>query len=338
MMRLTAKEGSFAAAAEVYGRAPRIGLHALAAAVNEMYAAGAETFCVSARFQYAAGEPKTVVYQMEKVLRAACRDRGIELAQTRYSADLLLRVPRVTVLAAGQKCQEITAELRQSEQAAVRDCQEAAAGFEQKCQEESAQDCQEVTAGSKQSEQAEAARDAADIVLLGRIGTDGMLQAARERREELEGRFAPAFLRQIFSHEEELFAGREILAARRQGAFWIRQITEGGVFAALWELAGENGVGFEADLKRIRLLQETVEVCEHFGLNPYQLTSAGSFLLLAADGEKLVKELAEEGVCAAVIGHTHAGRDKIIRNGEEARCLDRPAPDERYRIYDGEKS
>ena len=38
---------------------------------------------------------------------------------------------------------------------------------------------------------------------------------------------------------------------------------------------------------------------------------------------------------AAVIGHTTDNNDKILRNGEEMRYIDRPAPDEILKLYSG---
>ena len=51
----------------------------------------------------------------------------------------------------------------------------------------------------------------------------------------------------------------------------MHDITEGGVFGAFWEMASGAGVGLEVDLKKIPIRQETVEICNYFGVNPYQI-------------------------------------------------------------------
>lgn len=91
-------------------------------------------------------------------------------------------------------------------------------------------------------------------------------------------------------------------------------------------------------MKKISVRQETIEVCENYRLNPYQLTSTGSFLMLAADGKGLAGELRRNGIEAAVIGRTTDNNDKVIRNGEEIRYIDRPAPDEINKIIGHTKS
>ena len=172
-----------------------------------------------------------------------------------------------------------------------------------------------------------------DIVLVKYAGMEGMLRIAEEREEGLKKRFAPVFFAQIRQFEEEIFALKEIDIAKAGGACAIRQIGGGGIFASLWRLSKEAGTGVEADLKKISVRQETIEVCEHFRLNPYQLTSSGSLLVAADDGEALADALKGEGAEASVIGRLTDSNDKIIRNGEEVRYIGRPAPDEINKIF-----
>lgn len=173
-----------------------------------------------------------------------------------------------------------------------------------------------------------------DIVCIGRPGMEGTLRILEEKEAELSGRFAPAFLRQIREYAPCIDKGLE--AVRILGevkAEGLIHAGEGGIFAGLWYLAEETGGGFEIDLKKIPVLQETIEVCEHFRLNPYRLTSAGCFLAAAEDGEAVAEALRQAGLEAEVLGRLTKGNDKVIRNGEEIRYLDRPAPDEINRIY-----
>ena len=61
----------------------------------------------------------------------------------------------------------------------------------------------------------------------------------------------------------------EAAVAVTSGVSAMHDVTEGGIFGALWEMAEASGVGLEIDLKKIPIRQETVEVCEFFGVNPY---------------------------------------------------------------------
>ena len=173
-----------------------------------------------------------------------------------------------------------------------------------------------------------------DIVLTKWIGMEGMLRILDEKESELKSRFSTSFLKQISSYKPHVFSQKEILLARKNGVKYISQIGEGGVFAGLWDLAKVMGRGLEVELKKIPVLQETVEVCEFFRMNPYQLTSTGAMLMVTADGEGLIEVLNEQGIEAVLIGKLTDSNDKILRNGEEVRYIDRPAPDEIMKIFE----
>ena len=181
---------------------------------------------------------------------------------------------------------------------------------------------------------AENKEGANDIVLTKWIGMEGMLRILEEKEAELKTRFSTSFLKQISSYKSQIFAQKEIEIAHKNDVKYISQVGEGGVFAGLWDLAKEMGRGFEVDLKKIPVLQETVEVCEFFRLNPYQLTSAGTMIMIAEDGERLVEVLAEQGVEATFVGKLTDNNDKVLKNGEEIRYLDRPAPDEIMKVFE----
>lgn len=175
-----------------------------------------------------------------------------------------------------------------------------------------------------------------DVVLTNWIGLEGMLRILREKKEELFKRFVPAFLHQIEEQQQYLLAGDELRIAKEFGVSAMHQITEGGILAALWNLTEASGTGIDVDLKKIAIKQETIEVCEHFHLNPYQMTSAGSILLVTHDGEGLVSRLEKNGKKATVIGRLTDCNEKVIWNDTEKRFIDRPAQDELLKIYTGE--
>lgn len=189
--------------------------------------------------------------------------------------------------------------------------------------------------GRKEVNSPKTVRPGQDIILTKWVGMDGMLQVAAEREMELKERFSPVFIRQIWSYKKELFAKKEVQIARSAGVSYLCQITEGGVLASLWNLAKTFHVGLKVDMKRIPILQETIEVCEQYRLNPYQLTSVGSFLMVTDNAEALIEALRLSRVQASIIGYTTGGNAKILHNGEDIRYIDRPAPDEVFKIFEG---
>jgi len=175
-----------------------------------------------------------------------------------------------------------------------------------------------------------------DIVLLGQIGLEGTLRILNEKEEELSKRFVPAFLHQIRERQEALFVSEAIKAAHRFGISAAHPFSNGGILAGLWELGEAAGIGMEVTLKDMTICQETVEICEYYHLNPYQLTSTGCVLFVAKQGEELAKHLLQQGYAASLLGRTTKDKARVILGGEEKRFLDRPAPDELYKIYEAQ--
>ena len=60
----------------------------------------------------------------------------------------------------------------------------------------------------------------------------------------------------------------EAATAVKSGVSAMHDVTEGGIYGALWELAEASGIGLVIDLKAIPIRQETVEICEYYRLNP----------------------------------------------------------------------
>ena len=177
------------------------------------------------------------------------------------------------------------------------------------------------------------ARAGQDIVYAVWAGLEGMLRIIGEKEAELRERFTPAFIGQMKAYDSELCGLSKIAVADAMGVSVIRQVSRGGILASLWDLANDTELGLNLDLKKIAVRQETIEVCEHFRLNPYQLASGGSFLMLTENGEALADALNQKGIQAAVIGQLTDSNDKIIHNGEDMRYIDRPAPDELMKVF-----
>ena len=164
------------------------------------------------------------------------------------------------------------------------------------------------------------------------IGLEATAILAADHREELLRRFTPELVDEAASFSRHLSVVADARAARAAGARAMHDITEGGVFGALWEMAEAAHCGLTVDLRAIPVRQETIEICEFFDLNPYQIMSSGSMLIAAKDAQTVAEALREAGIPASVIGRMTDGRDRILRNGEDIRYLDRPQTDELYKV------
>lgn len=177
------------------------------------------------------------------------------------------------------------------------------------------------------------AKPGQDILVTKWIGIEGTSIIAKEKEKELLERFSQAFVDTAKGFDQYLSVLPDSRIAVEHGVSAMHDVTEGGIYGALWEVAEASGIGLEIDLKAIPICQETIEICEYFELNPYYLISSGCMLMAADQGHDLVRKLEAAGIPAAVIGKATDGKARRIWNGGEESYLERPKTDELYKIY-----
>lgn len=177
-----------------------------------------------------------------------------------------------------------------------------------------------------------------DLVIIGDIALDGTALIVEKENEFLRQFFSEGFLWDARRSSSLYGASKNITAQQyvmEMDAFY--HLGTGGVLAGLWKVAEASEMGLFADLRKIPVRQETIEICERFDLNPYKLFSEGSFLVGTLKGEELVQYCSDQGIPAAVIGKAVKGNDRILRSGENVRYLERPSQDEITKFSWGEK-
>ncbi len=173
------------------------------------------------------------------------------------------------------------------------------------------------------------------LVMTKWIGLEGTVILAKEKEAQLLTRYPHALIKEAQGFEKYLPILPEAATALKSGVCAMHDVRNGGVFGALFELSRSTGVGLSVDLKQIPIKQETIEICEFYDLNPYELLSGGCLLLVAEDAEALVEVLAADNIPAVVIGKTKEGNDKVVINGEEVRFIEPAKPDEIFKINFG---
>ena len=176
------------------------------------------------------------------------------------------------------------------------------------------------------------ARPGQEIVMTKWIGLEGTAIIAKIKEQELLTKYSASFIEEAAKMIDYISVVPESRIAMKAGVTSMHDVTEGGIFGALWEIGAASKVGLEVDLKKIQLKQETVEICEFFNLNPYMLISSGCMLIVSDNGNLLVDRLKEAGIAAAVIGRITEGNDRIVINNDEQRYLEPPKSDELYKV------
>ena len=173
-----------------------------------------------------------------------------------------------------------------------------------------------------------------ELILTKWIALGGTAALAMNYEEELKHRYPFALIDQAMKFAGWMSVAEEARAVDDFGTVAVHDLSQGGIFGALWEMAERAGTGLEVDLKKIPVRQETIEICEYFDVNPYELYSAGSLLIGTEHGETLVRELNRRSIPAVIIGRAVKEGGRVIRNGEDVRYLDRPKQDGWYHLQD----
>lgn len=163
-----------------------------------------------------------------------------------------------------------------------------------------------------------------DIVISKWIGLEGTALFAKQYDKKLRERFPQRMIDEAAAFDKYLSVAPEAATAMKSGVCGMYAASYGGIFAGLWEMAQEAGVGLEADLRKIPVRQETIEICEVLGENPYELPSGGCLIMTAENGGALATALLREGIPAVVIGRTTAGNDRVLFNNGHKQFLNKP--------------
>jgi hydrogenase expression/formation protein HypE len=173
-----------------------------------------------------------------------------------------------------------------------------------------------------------------DRVLLTKgVPIEGTSILAREFPDRLADTLTPAELEQARNFLSEpgisvLRDARTALAAGQVNA--MHDPTEGGLAAALWELAEASGHALTIDTAAIPVPALAARVCAAFDIDPLSTIASGALLLTtpAAQAPAIVDALQREGIACADIGEVSAGPAAVYRRiGDEREPLAWPAQD-----------
>ena len=149
------------------------------------------------------------------------------------------------------------------------------------------------------------------IGVSGQIGYKRAFELLEENREYLEKRFPVFFLEQFVAKKDSShYIMKNIIS---------REIKEGGIFRALWEICDEAGCGCEVRIRDIPVLQEVVEIMECFDENPYESICGNAYICIADE--------LPEGF--ALIGETNKSKNRVLVDGEAKRFLTPPSRQEK---------
>jgi hydrogenase maturation factor len=177
------------------------------------------------------------------------------------------------------------------------------------------------------------AKAGSKIILTKSIGIEGTAILASDRSEILSSKFGKEFVKRSRDYLHKLSILKEARIAYDLGSVQaMHDPTEGGLSNGLHELADASKSGFRIYEEKITMGQETTAICRFFKINPLNLISSGS-LLIVTEEEKanaVIHQLRKQGVQASIIGEILKDDDTriIVRKNGSIESLARPLSDE----------
>lgn len=161
--------------------------------------------------------------------------------------------------------------------------------------------------------------EGSDIIMVGYTGMLGTDILVEKKQEKLKERFSDNYInsKTPWDKNYSIRQGANALA-NMEDVYYMHDVSNGGIYAALWQLGVYTNKGISVGHFSIPIIQETIEFCEVFGLNPYMLEGTGAMLAVvkAGAGNEIVNTLENSGIKAAVIGHVEANNDRMIYLGD----------------------
>jgi len=184
-----------------------------------------------------------------------------------------------------------------------------------------------------------------DVIILTKgIVIEGTSIIAREKEKELRVKgYSEDFIQksQNFLYNPGISVVKDAILANQFRVNAMHDPTEGGLAAALYEIARASGVGLLIERERIPIFEESKRLCQEYNLDPLKTITSGTLLIVASpeESEKIVSALNQDGIEAAIIGEVkkkHYGIKIVI--DKKIRTLEFSARDEIIKIFREDKS
>lgn len=142
------------------------------------------------------------------------------------------------------------------------------------------------------------------IILTKTVAPEGTAIIAFEKEEELANQFGSDFVKRAQSMMSQISVLEEGVTAGELGdaVHSMHDITEGGLYGALWEMAEASKTGVLVYEESVPIADETKKICEFYGLNPFRLIASGNMVLTTSDPDSVLAAFHEKNIPATVIG------------------------------------
>lgn len=166
---------------------------------------------------------------------------------------------------------------------------------------------------------------------------EGTSIIANELESKLIDKIGKEKIEEAKNMDSMLSVVKEGIIAGEFGVNYMHDITEGGVYGAVWEASKAINKGIKISQSLIPVKDVTKEIAKILDIDLYRLISSGSMLIIAKEYNipKIKDELGKRGIKLTIIGEVIADGVFMEQNGKTIE-LDPPGSDELYKalIFD----
>lgn len=143
---------------------------------------------------------------------------------------------------------------------------------------------------------------------------------------------------QNYLHEPGISVYREARAALQAGGVHaMHDPTEGGLYAALWELAEASQHSLAVNLSSVPIPTLARRICQSLEIDPFGAIASGALLLAVApaNSTQVTEAIQSEGIVCTEIGEVRSdeGKPLVWSSYDEKSLLPRPVRDEIARLF-----
>ncbi len=171
------------------------------------------------------------------------------------------------------------------------------------------------------------------IVIIGDAGRYGASFIVNRSRREFKGehegfnmelnknmrfldRFAKSYLDAAVMNKDECYIQDVAEVLVQGGASFIHDVSFGGIYRTLIEIAEYSNHGIDIIHERVPIRQDTIEISEFLGINPYELLGTGGVVAVVKQDrlERLENRLREAGIQYSIAGELTESGERVVHS------------------------
>jgi hydrogenase expression/formation protein HypE len=173
------------------------------------------------------------------------------------------------------------------------------------------------------------------VFMTKKIALEGTGIIAYEKENELSHILSYDEIKEAKSYLDKISVVKEGLISTKFGVNSMHDVTEGGIFGALFEVCSSCGKGCEIDYLKLPISDVTKKISMHYGIDPLKLISSGSMLITVSYNKKdeFLRTLESEGIEIHEIGVIKEDKNvKIIMDDGSFQIVNSAEADELYKV------